>query len=123
MTNICYYSKITKGFYSDGRSDIPSNAIAITIEQRDALLAGEKNGQVISAGSDGIPFLTDRVFTKAEQNAPILAQLDIIDSNKIRCISDISMGNGDVVSGGSTPNQRLASFEAQAATLRAQLVH
>lgn len=123
MTEICYYSASTKGFYNDGRSDIPSDAVAITVTSRNALLAGERSGNVITVGQDGKPVLTDPILTSAQRNAPIIAQLDIIDSKKIRCISDISMGNGDTDSGGGTPNQRLATLEAQAATLRAQLVH
>ena len=57
-----FYSKSTGGFYDDTihtAAQIPSDAVAITEAQHQALLAGQADGQLITAGSDGKPVLTD----------------------------------------------------------------
>lgn len=55
------YSKLTGGFYSaDIHGDnIPSDAVAITTEEHQALISGQSNGKMIAADADGKPFLTD----------------------------------------------------------------
>ena len=56
-----FYSKYTGGFYSAKihGSNIPSDAVEITIEQHFELLQGQSNGKVISADINGNPVLTD----------------------------------------------------------------
>jgi len=56
-----FYSQSTGGFYSSEihGSNIPSDAVEITIEQHFELLRDQSTGKVISAGFDGKPVLTD----------------------------------------------------------------
>jgi len=56
-----FYSKSTGGFYSSEihGSNIPLDAVEITIEQHFELLQGQSNGKVISADINGNPVLTD----------------------------------------------------------------
>jgi len=56
-----FYSKSTGGFYSAEihGSNIPTDAVEITIEQHFELLQGQSNGKVISADINGNPVLTD----------------------------------------------------------------
>ncbi len=60
---------------------------------------------------------------EAERVANIRANLAALDLLKIRPLSDIAAGFGDIAGGtdNKTPLQRLAGFEAQAAAFRAQL--
>jgi len=56
-----FYSQSTGGFYSAEihGSNIPTDAVEITIEQHFELLQGQSNGKVISADINGNPVLTD----------------------------------------------------------------
>jgi len=56
-----FYSQSTGGFYSSEihGSNIPSDAVEITIEQHFELLQGQSNGKVISSDVNGNPILTD----------------------------------------------------------------
>jgi len=54
------YSKSTGGFYDPAiNTVIPTDAVTITAEQHQALLAGQVTGQVISSDANGSPILTD----------------------------------------------------------------
>lgn len=55
-----FYSKSTGGFYDDtihSAAQIPADAVSITEAQHQALLAGQSDGQLIQADSNGIPTL------------------------------------------------------------------
>src|ERR1700743_1672952 len=55
-----YYSKSTGGFYDDGihvKSQIPSDAVEITVAEWQTLLQGQANGQMIVADANGNPVL------------------------------------------------------------------
>lgn len=56
-----YYSPSTNGFYTPEihGDNIPADAVEITREHYDALLAGQSNGQRIVADADGYPILQD----------------------------------------------------------------
>ncbi|WP_369586208.1 DUF4376 domain-containing protein [Kingella oralis] len=55
-----YYSQSNVGFYDDQiHSRLPEDAVAISLEQHAALLAGQSNGQVIMPGKNGKPVLAD----------------------------------------------------------------
>lgn len=56
-----YYSPSTRGFYADEihGDSIPANAVEITTEQYQALLAGQSSGKLIQADADGYPILVD----------------------------------------------------------------
>lgn len=54
------YSASTGGFYlPDLHAEIPDDAVEITESDHTALLAGQADGKVISAGPDGAPVLID----------------------------------------------------------------
>lgn len=69
--NSMFYSKSTGGFYSlDIHGiDVPSDAVAISSEQHDELMAGQAAGLRIVADSNGSPVL-------AEQPPPTLEQVE-----------------------------------------------
>lgn len=115
MTNIiCFYSKSMKGFYSESHPSMPKDAVKITEDIKNKLLAGEASGQIIAADTDGFPILIPApALTAAQQNAPIITQLQALDAQKIRAITEVCLA-GD--------HTRLAALEAQAITLRSQLV-
>ena len=56
-----FYSKSTSGFYSIEihGSNIPADAIEISVDNYFQLLQGQSNGKVISADIDGSPILTE----------------------------------------------------------------
>ena len=64
-----FYSPSSRGFYSREihGNNIPSDSVEITVEERDALLAGERAGQRIVPGPDGYPVLQDRPGPTEEQ--------------------------------------------------------
>lgn len=63
------------------------------------------------------------VPNKDRLNAPIKAQIAALEVITHRKLSDLVMGDGDLVSGpdNKTPRQRLAEIRAQMDALRAQL--
>lgn len=64
-----YYSAQTGGFYSrdiHGIS-IPPDAVEITVDQHQALLAGQSSGKIISADSSGAPALIDPAAPTPEE--------------------------------------------------------
>lgn len=55
-----FFSKSTNGFYhSDVNSTMPADVVQITKERHVALMLGQSNGQLITAGADGHPVLQD----------------------------------------------------------------
>ncbi|MCO7563921.1 phage tail assembly chaperone [Pseudomonas sp. S 311-6] len=53
-----FASKSTRGFYeASAGASVPSDAVAISAELRAELLEGERSGNVIAWGEDGVPFL------------------------------------------------------------------
>lgn len=71
-----------------------------------------QEGETVIDG-DTMPDVGTRPYTPAELNAPILAQLAEIDDKKTRAMTDALLNNDKT---------RLAALEAEAATLRGQLV-
>ncbi len=56
-----YYAKSTGGFYDDAiHNKLPEDAVEITAEQHQQMLAGQSNGQVIMPGKDGKPVLAEQ---------------------------------------------------------------
>ena len=73
-----YYASSTKGFYTtDINPIIPNDAVEITDEYYQELLAGQSNGKCITANAEGYPVLTDPVIVPptAEQNKATASQL------------------------------------------------
>lgn len=63
-----FYSAGTKGFYSQEiNSNIPSDAVEITVEKWTELLQGQMNGKVISSDTSGFPILIDSLSLTHEQ--------------------------------------------------------
>lgn len=56
-----YYSASTGGFYDTAfNSQVPLDAVEITLDQKNDLLEGQANGKLIVAGANGFPALADR---------------------------------------------------------------
>ena len=73
-----YYASSTSGFYTpDINPIIPDDAVEITDEYYQELLAGQSNGKCITADAEGYPVLTDPVIVPptAEQNKATASQL------------------------------------------------
>lgn len=73
----------------------------------------------------GVRPLTDEEEKNKKEviNGPTLEALTKLDSKRIRPLTDIALGVGDIVgSDGKTPRQRLIELEDEAKALRKQLV-
>ena len=82
-----YYNAQTNGFYDDSISPAPLGSIAVADEQHKTLMQAQSEGKIIQAGIDGSPIA---VTPAGPQNNTIevLHQLSVIDSKKIRAITD-----------------------------------
>lgn len=59
-----FYSSITNSFYDDAiHETMPEDAVEITQERHQELLAGQDQWTCIGADENGFPVLQDRVFT------------------------------------------------------------
>jgi len=73
-----YYASSTGGFYTpDINPIIPDDAVEITDEYYQELLAGQSDGKCITADAEGYPVLTDPVIVPptAEENKATASQL------------------------------------------------
>ena len=78
------YSASSNAFYETAiNTDIPEDAVDITDDEWSVMLDGQAAGQIIAAGSDGKPMLTERMLTAAE----ITAQAEAKKSG-LRAIAD-----------------------------------
>jgi hypothetical protein len=81
---IIYYSKTTNGFYNSlVNATMPSDAVVITTETYNALLAAQSSGQVIQADGNGNPIAvtpTPLAPTPAQQAASAIAAGVVITS-------------------------------------------
>jgi hypothetical protein len=122
------YSPSTRGFYQEGfhaPTSIPADVVEITAEEYAALLQAQAQGLVIQPGEGGRPEAVERVLTLAEETAARIAQiqaeLTAIDAASARPLRAVLAAQN----AGVTPDQddvdRLASLEAQALDLRAEL--
>ncbi|MDP3225827.1 MAG: DUF4376 domain-containing protein [Rubrivivax sp.] len=118
-----FYSKTTKGFYSQAINgdNMPGDVVPITAEQYAALLQGQSDGMVIAADLDGMPTLVApaaptlaslKAAKNAEINAARLAanfttfpHADKVFSCDALSRSDIDGTNGVItLMGGFPPN-------------------
>lgn len=68
------YSASTNAFYeTDINKIIPADSVEITDEEWQSLLAGQSEGMVLKAGSDGKPSLGELVITEEEKKAQLEA--------------------------------------------------
>ena len=69
------YAKSTGGFYTESihGANIPADAVDISDEQYESLLAGQSAGKRITADDDGVPFLEDYPGPTPEQQRVNLA--------------------------------------------------
>lgn len=69
------------------------------------------------------PFTEDEVRARKDaHNAPILDELAVLDAKRIRPLTDVALGVGDVVGeDGKTSRQRLIDLEAEAEVLRLKI--
>lgn len=56
-----FYSKSTRGFYTEEihGANMPSDVVAITQEQHEALIAGQSLGKELSSDENGYPVLVE----------------------------------------------------------------
>lgn len=122
-----YYSPSTHGFYDSSihASAIPADAVAITAAEHAALLQAQAQGMVIQTGEDGRPEAVERVLTLAEQTAARIAEikaaLAALDASSARPLRAILAAQQAGVSLDQDDVDMLASLEAQAQALRAEL--
>lgn len=73
-----FYPESMKGLYEDSPDGWPEDAVEITAELYNALLAGQLNGKVIISDSDGTPRLSD----------PVIDHIAIAEAEKSRLVSE-----------------------------------
>ena len=87
-----YYASSTGGFYTpDINPIIPDDAVEITDEYYQELLAGQSDGKCITADAEGYPVLTDPVIvppTAEENKATASALLSATDWTTIADVAD-----------------------------------
>lgn len=87
-----YYANSTNGFYTpDINPIIPDDAVEITDEYYQELLAGQSDGKCITADAEGYPVLTDPVIvppTAEENKATASALLSATDWTTIADVAD-----------------------------------
>lgn len=72
VNQMIFYSPTTCGFYESGRNAvIPDDAIEVTAEERNELLAGQSGEKLIGVGGDGRPLLLDRPGPTPEKLAEL----------------------------------------------------
>lgn len=72
VESITYYSMSTRGFYRNDihkKEKIPVDAVIISDDLRQSLLAGEAEGKIIVADEEGKPHLTDRIPSEEEKKS------------------------------------------------------
>ena len=86
-----FYAKSTSGFYDTAihGDNIPSDAVEITTEKHQELLAGQSSGKVIASDKNGFPVLQDppkptKEQLQAQANAEALAYLSSTDWYVVR---------------------------------------
>jgi hypothetical protein len=108
-----FYSKSTGGFYDDSihtAAQIPSDAVAITEVQHQALLTGQSAGKLITADANGNPILVDPPAPPlADVQARSLAALD--DAAEVLRGKFITANSGQVATYLLKQNQA-AAFKA-----------
>jgi len=85
-----FYSPSTGGLYSAGRTGLPDDCVAITADQRQALLDAQAAGQRIVPGPGGAPVAADQEPPSPEQlwaayQLQAKGALDESDITVLRC--------------------------------------
>lgn len=105
------YSPSTRGFYKQGREDIPSDAQQITDQRKAELFDAERQNKEIAPGPDGVPVAIDPPPPAADEE--IKRQIVALESQQTpRRIREALLG---------TDNGWLADIESQIEALREQL--
>lgn len=112
-----FYSGSARGFFdrSTHGNDIPVDAVEITVEERSALLDGERAGQVIVPDSNGFPVLE-------APPAPTVDQIVAGYESALQSALDAgarSWGYDDIRSAISYVGDPYPRFDAEAKALRA----
>ena len=93
------WSSSTGGFYVEEiHTDIPADAVEITEELHQSLLADNSNGKVIQAGEDGQPVAVNPPEPTAEEKAAIIrAKRDgMLSSTDWWAVQDRTMSQDEV---------------------------
>jgi hypothetical protein len=89
------FSFSTLGFYNDSYSDIPTDAVEVTDDERSALLAGQASGKAIVRGDDGRPTLGDPVLTDNQLAAAARLQRDGLLANADNQVNTLEDNGSD----------------------------
>lgn len=119
-----FFSPRTKQFYSSDVHDeksIPTDAVKVTDETWQNLLAEQGNGRQIVPDENGNPIAVDGPpLPLAVRQANIRAQLATLESKTLRPMRELTLGL-PAPKGEPSAKERLAAFEQQMAELRTQL--
>lgn len=83
-----FYSKSTRGFYDDGiyaANQIPADAVVVSDESYQTLLAAQANGNIIQADASGNPQLVEATPPPANPVHEAQAALRESDITIMRC--------------------------------------
>ncbi|EHS51480.1 hypothetical protein PDO_1871 [Rhizobium sp. PDO1-076] len=96
MINGYYYSPSTGGFYhSRVNSDIPTDVVAITDTEHDALLSAQNGGAQITAGDSGLPQARVPTVDLAKLKASLTLAID--NAAEKERLKYITMGAGQAM--------------------------
>lgn len=110
-----YYSKTTNGFYHEELTPtLPSDAVAITEEVHQALLAGQAEGRVLTSDANGHPLLV-----VVERSAEELRQ-QLLSAARLRLTASDIVVLRLVEHGLAVPENYRAYREALRAVLRGE---
>ena len=82
------YSASTNGFYLDDHPAIPSDAVAITDAEHQAMLDGQARGLQIAADANGYPVLVPRVVATPTVVTMRQARLALLNAGLLTSVSN-----------------------------------
>lgn len=92
-----YFAKSTKGFYdSEINASIPQDAVSLTDQQYNLLMAAQENGMIIAVGEDGMPIAV---------NVPAPTKEEIVAANKAKASQLLTASDWATKSAIANPEQ------------------
>jgi hypothetical protein len=113
-----HYSATVRGFFSEEihGANLPVDAVEITTDEWQALLAAQTSGKQIVPGPDGKPIAVDPIITPAMKRRRIEAQIQ-----KLRTAPDTLDAQRGVLLGKTGAKEALQAIDNQMAALQATL--